>query len=160
MPSFLKCSPFLAFTIPFSSGVPCYLSDWFGFKYVTHHPSLHTVVLGDPRILSPICSFLHRAQNCCDKFADSMTSRFIPPAFSSSWTLDPLAILEYFFLDVPRVQNRIHHFLNHVFMLLCMLPPPPECPSHFSALWTPTHFSRFSLNFTSSLKPSWATWFR
>lgn len=159
MPSFLECSPFLAFTIPFSSGVPCYLSDWFGFKYVSHHPSLHTVVLGDPRILSPICSFLYTAQNCCDKFADSMTSQIYSSSLFLLTNSRP-SCRYYFFLDVPRVQNRIHHFLNHDFMLLYMLPPPPECPSHFSALWTPTHFSRFSLNFTSSLKPSWATWFR
>lgn len=58
------------------------------------HPqrSLNTMVLGDLRIFSPTCSFLHMAHNCWNKFADTVTSRFIPPASTSFWALDPLAI--------------------------------------------------------------------
>ena len=90
IPSFLECS-FSASVVLFSSVSPCYLSN--SVSSISHpHCSLNTMILGDLWIFSPTCSFLHTVHNCWNKFADTVTSRFIPSASTSFWALNPLAI--------------------------------------------------------------------
>ena len=59
--SLLEGPPFSASTVPFSSGSPCYLSDWLVSHMSATTSSLCTTVLGDPCILS-ICSLAQSSE--------------------------------------------------------------------------------------------------
>lgn len=102
--------------------------------------------------------FLHMAENHCDEFADTMTLRFTPPAFTFSWALAPIAIylLSISLWAFLRLRQNSSFpktcFLSNTsklvlfcFCLCCLCCLfHQKCPSHFFVLWTSTHFSGFS----------------
>lgn len=83
-----------------------------------------------------------------------------PPAFPFSGPLVPL-VSYLLSTSWTLLWIKIHSSfpkLCHMLVYICCLLTQ-TCLFHCSVLWTLTHFSKFSLNFISSIKPSWAIWF-